>query len=145
MMEKVKQIAAGLWQGALVHVLDEWEEITEEVDVVLVMAEVAGNPFPWTGKNLNILLDPIDDDPSGAADFSRLKALAVAFCDQRVLTVCHAGENRSGLMSALILRARGLTPFEAVLFVQQNGPVNTDNDHSFWNPGFVQQVLHDDV
>jgi hypothetical protein len=45
-------------------------------------------------------------------------------------------------LSALILVERGVVPAEAVTLVQERGPHNSPTQpHSFWNPGFVQQVL----
>lgn len=85
---------------------------------------------------------PIDDNANGSDQFDAVRDLAHSVANRRVLAICHMGENRSGLLSALILADRGIPPAEAVQTVQREGPHNSPTQaHSFWNPGFVRQVL----
>jgi hypothetical protein len=91
---------------------------------------------------VQLIYYPIDDDANGSPVFDEVRALARSVSKRRVLSICHMGENRSGLLSALILVERGMTPQGAVTAVQQLGPLNSpDQTTSFWNPGFVRQVL----
>jgi len=132
----MKQIAEGLWQTGTLH---EERIPINDVDVVFWMCGQAP-PAPF-GK---ILIDyPIPDDPDGLPKevFQDLWALACALRDKNILTVCNAGENRSGLVSVLVLLARGLNVERAISIVQENGPrYSADKEHAFWNPGFVRQV-----
>ena len=134
-----KEIAPGLWQSPLHSLIDEWDELQQHVDVIVVMA-LGGD---LTVLNAPLVLHfPISDDPAGCEQIGQVRVLAGILSSYSVLTVCQMGENRSGLLSALILRARGDSPEKAVRTVQQNGPSTTDPERgSFWNPGFVQQVL----
>lgn len=133
----MKQIAEGLWQSSQ---RDVSSVSSEQFDVVFWMC---GGPIS-VPFGVELVDFAIPDDPNGCAPelFDRLRRLAAAHAHLRVLTVCSMGENRSGLMSALILVARGMEPEDAVRRVQEKGPHNSpDRPHSFWNPGFVKQVL----
>jgi protein-tyrosine phosphatase len=133
----VQKIAPDLWQSALAH-LAFWPCLREHVDlIVLLAARVEELP-----SGVEVIDYPIDDNADGSPVFNGVRALAKALKNQRVCTVCHVGENRSGLLSALILVERGVKPSNAVRMVQERGPYNSPTQpHSFWNPGFVGQVL----
>ena len=133
----VQKIADGLWQGALAHA-SVWSCANEHIDVAVLMAGVA-EPLPFGVEHIWF---PINDNADGCECFMDVRALAHQVAKQRVLTICHMGENRSGLLSALILVERGISPQDAVALVQARGPHNSPTQpHSFWNPGFVRQVL----
>lgn len=136
---RIREIAPNLWQGALRHVVEDWETIKDKFETVLLLAdEVERIP-----RERDIYTFAIPDDPDGLSQnaFWQLVGFAAAFKAHRVLTVCHMGENRSGLMSALILIHRGMAPNAAADLVQMNGPHNSPSQpHSFWNPGFNRQV-----
>ena len=133
-----KEITPGLWQSPLAFVLQEWPTLKDQVDVVVLMAELTeGVP-----SDVPFVYFPIPDDPNGCASIEQVRLLAEMVGRFRVLTICHMGENRSGLLSALILVYQGMLPEEAVRLVQTRGPTTSDPERgSFWNPGFVQQVL----
>lgn len=139
-MSNIKEIAPGLFQSALNHAVAEMDkEFQAKIDVIVIMAEA--DVFQRCG-DLPILLTPIDDNPAGTDRLQYVQNIAALVARKRVLTICHVGENRSGLLSALILIERGTTPEDAVALVQKNGPHNSPTQlHSFWNPGFVKQVL----
>ncbi len=134
----IKKIAPGLWQSALAHVLPNWNSISADCHTIALMATLA-EPLPG---NVPLIYFPIDDNASGTDRLDTIRELAKMLANVPVLTVCHIGENRSGLLSALILVERGYKPAEAVALVQREGPHNSPTQaHSFWNPGFVRQVL----
>ena len=133
----IREIAPGLFQSALVHASNE-TVISASVDVTVLMAALV-EPPPSTPR---FVYFPIDDNAAGSPQFEEVRALAASVATSRVLSLCHMGENRSGLLSALILVERGVPPALAVAVVQNRGPVNSSGQtHSFWNPGFVAQVL----
>ena len=134
----MKQIAEGLWQGALRHVHEQG--LPAEITAVALMAtQVESVPLR---PGVLFIYFPIDDNADGldAETFKVCIALADFLKDFKVLTICHMGENRSGLLSSLILGARGVDAETAVKTVQQRGNPNKDRGYSFWNPGFVRQV-----
>ena len=112
-------------------------EIPEGVEVVFWMIPEP----PQTPEGAIVVHYPIDDNDQGLDEdvFLRLYHLVDSLSDLRILTVCHAGENRSGLVSTMTLIAREIPVEEAIRTVQANGNANY-GDHSFWNPGFVAQV-----
>lgn len=133
----MQEIAPGLYQAALAHA-STWTAAPQHVDVAVLMASQA-EPLP---AGIEHQYFPIDDDAAGCNHLDEVRSLASTLAQQRVLTVCHMGENRSGLLSALILIARGMDAATAVRTVQTRGPHNSPTQaHSFWNPGFVKQVL----
>ena len=129
----VREIAPGLYQAA-------WTDASTwtggSVDVLVYMAgDAQVNP------NIPQISFPIDDNAEGCDRFADVQTLAKSLASKQVLTVCQIGENRSGLLSALILVARGWDPISAVTTVQYHGPHHSATQpHSFWNPGFVRQV-----
>ncbi len=132
----VRRIADGLYQSALAHA-SLWNCAAEHVDVAVLMATLV-EPMPL---GVECVVFPIDDNANGCDRLDEVRALAKSVAHRRVLTICHMGENRSGLLSALILTERGVTPRDAVAMVQANGPHNSPSQqHSLWNPGFVKQV-----
>lgn len=132
----VRQIADGLYQAALAHA-SLWNCVAEHVDVAVLMASAA-EPMP---EGVEHIYFPINDDANGTEHFEDVRKLAQQLAPRRVLTICHMGENRSGLLSALILVARGMSNEAAIALVQQNGSHNSPSQaHSLWNPGFVRQI-----
>ena len=133
----IYDVAPGLKQGALAHVSQRWP--VEDVDVVLLMADEI-EKIPCT---VPVFTFSIADDPHGMPDdeFWRLYATVRLFAPWRVLTVCHMGENRSGLASVMILVARGMPVKDAIATVRRAGPaISVGQPHLFWNPGFAAQV-----
>ena len=128
----VCEIAPGLYQATWIDA-STW---TGSVDVLVYMAgDAQVNP------HIPQISFPIDDNAEGCDQFAEVQALAKSVVSKQVLTVCQVGENRSGLLSALILIERGWHPVSAVTTVQYYGPHNSPTQpHSFWNPGFVRQV-----
>ena len=128
----VCEIAPGLYQAAVADA-STW---TGSVDVLVSMAgDAQVNP------NIPQISFPIDDNANGCDRFADVQALAKSVASRQVLAVCQIGENRSGLLSALILVARGWHPISAVTTVQYHGPHHSATQpHSFWNHGFVRQV-----
>jgi len=122
------QIAEGLFQAPACTV-----NTLPDVDVIFWCCG-GSHPIPEFGKQ--VVIDySFNDDPNGTdpETYANLKTLAKFVRNQRVLTVCQAGQNRSGLVSALILKARGFTTEQAISTVQaQNG--------ALWNPGFLGQL-----
>ena len=130
----MKQIAEKLWQGSAML----GYEMPEDIEVVFWLcggwADLRDEPQIW-------IYYTIPDNPEGLdkTTFFKLWQLVNTFAGCSILTVCAAGENRSGLVAAMTLIARGMEVEEAIKTVQVNGNSNT-HDHSFWNPGFVRQV-----
>ena len=135
------QIEPGLWQGAMRLVAEEG--LPEDVDVVLICAHEVERIDVGYDSGIVKIVFPVPDEPSGldAETFTRLMDLCFWVARRRVLTVCHMGENRSGLASCLILMARGKTAEEAIAAIRASGPPRSSGKpYLFWNPGFVQQV-----
>lgn len=130
----MKQIAEGLWQ---VGVMFDDDGLPQEADTVFWMIEdactIAGSPV--------FVRYPIPDNDQGLDDvvFLRLWHLVNALSDRKIMAVCQAGENRSGLVATMVLIARGATVEDAIATVQKEGNART-HAHSFWNSGFVAQV-----
>jgi hypothetical protein len=135
MKSGVQKIAPDLYQSSWDDAV-KWHDMSNYVDIAVVMC---GGKLPQSITQIEF---PIDDNANGCDCFSAVQELAKSVSTQRVLSVCHMGENRSGLLSTLILISRGESPAQAVALVQTNGPHNSPTQaHSFWNPGFVKQVL----
>ena len=92
------------------------------------------------------IVTPIPDDERHPLDrevLERLWSIARFVADKRVLTVCAAGQNRSGLASALILIARhGISGDEAIVRVQgYSGRAYSFHDTVvLWNRDFQRQL-----
>ncbi len=91
--------------------------------------------------SLPTVLTPVPDDARGLSDktLELLWAVANGLAGFRLLIVCRAGENRSGLAAALVLMARGLSVEQAIAQVQERGPATT-HEHALWNPGFLDDL-----
>lgn len=130
----VQEIAPGLYQAAFADAV-AWTDAPLHVDVAVIMC---GGALPSLKTQIELT---IDDNANGCPVLPLVQDVASLVAHQRVLSVCHVGENRSGLLSALILIKRGLTPQAAITIVQTRGPHNSPTQpHSFWNSGFVRQV-----
>src|SRR3990167_6331127 len=142
-LSKIYRIDDRLYQGAMRFVSEQWQCVLEDIepDVVLLMAEevelIPHDDFPL------IIGFPVPDDPNGlnSGTFKELSKLCRIIGDSTVLTVCHMGENRSGLASALILVHYGYSPTEAIDLIRKQVQPNSDAPHVLWNPGFVKQLL----
>lgn len=136
----MKQITEGLWQAGIMFD----DDMPKEANTIFWMIE-DGCTLPWASSpyfdSQIFIRYPIPDDDQGIANetFQRLWALISAVEDRKILAVCQAGENRSGLVCCLVLIARGYGVEEAIKLVQENGNART-HKHSFWNVGFVSQV-----
>lgn len=142
----IREIAPGLSQGALAHVVRDWAtEVHGHFDCVLLMAEEV-EQIPRYQGGPGVVLLPIADNadglPSSELHFVMGFIAAMSAIFPRILTVCHMGENRSGLASCCILHCRdNMTGDAAADLVQQNGPLNSPTQEtSFWNPGFNRQI-----
>lgn len=138
----MKKISEKLWQFSA-----EFDsEIPQDATVVFWLCGRAPRRSLALSKDRVLVDYEIPDDPNGldAAVFDDLVDLARMYKDCGCMTVCQMGENRSGLMSTLILIARGVETEEAIKTVQDNGNMNSVQSqakgHSFWNPGFAAQV-----
>ena len=142
-MNAAYRIEDGLYQGAMRIVVEHWPEIRNAVDVVLILAHsVEFIPEEYEPGIVKIVM-PIPDDPNGLDQerWDRLWSICEFVKDKRVLTVCHMGENRSGLASAMILMARGRSPAEAIRLIRASGPARSAGQpYLLWNPGFARQV-----
>lgn len=135
----VSRIEEGLYQGALSCVVRHWAEIRDLFDwIVLCATEI--EPLPRNEKH--ILYCPIDDNSDGiSADAFHLLWCNVAFGNGRLLTICHMGENRSGLAAAMALIMRGKSAEDAIAIVRREGnKISPGVQHSFWNEGFARQL-----
>lgn len=116
-------------------------QVPPHVDVILFCArEMSAMVEPGVER----VAFPFIDAPDGLSEerFLELAALCRELSSRRVMTVCEAGENRSGLASALVLVGRGLSPSEALAVVRSHGPTPyTGAAHLLWNDGFVKQLL----
>lgn len=132
----MKQIAEGLWQDG-VHWFDAGPPLPD-VEVVIFASEYDHRMVPDGADGIEM---PFPDDANGVSPtiLEALRGLCAGVAHRRVLTVCSVGENRSGLLSALILMARGMSAEDAISTVQKNGPART-HDHALWNPGFLRQL-----
>ena len=133
------RVAEGLYQTGLFLWSDDSEP--PEVDVVLFCAGEDVRMLPPGAESVQFRFDDIEEGLP-AERFAALLALCERLAGKRVMTVCAAGENRSGLASALILVARGMTPFEALLKVRAGGrTIVSGYPYPLWNPGFTSQLL----
>jgi len=125
-------------QQALAYLAERYDEDTRDIDVIWLMADMV-EQLP---AKVPLLQTPIPDDPNGLPDalFAYLQRWAKVLSGVRVLTVCHMGENRSGLASALLLMAQGKTAQGAIAAIRASGTPLTDNPYFLWNPGFVRQL-----
>jgi len=135
----IRKIDEGLYQtGTLI-----WEEsdVPPDVDVVLFCAKVEPAMVPEGGTTL---VFQFEDSERGVPPdkWEALVHLCASIADQKVMTVCQAGENRSGLASALVLIGRGVAVWDAVKKVQSSGKtIITEFPGPLWNRGFVDQLL----
>ena len=121
------RVSDDLWQAKARDVIE-----IAPFDVIFWMK--ASPPKAVFGEN-TVIDFPIPDDDQGIPQerLMELWALTGAVKRKKVLTVCQAGQNRSGLASAMILMHRGLSAQQAIMTVQaQNG--------ALWNEGFVRQL-----
>lgn len=124
------EIEANLWQSPA-SAVDESD--VASFDVVFWLCGGL-HPKPPFGKTLVIDYSiPDNSDGLSPVVFKELFALAKLFKRRRVLTVCKAGVNRSGLLSAMTLYARGHSMSKSIELVKAH-------NNALQNPGFVRQL-----
>ncbi len=107
--------------------------VAESIEVVWSLVPV-DFPVPTV---CTLIADDAQGLPTDTLEL--LWAIANGLACFRVLTVCRAGENRSGLAAALILMVRGHPVETAIRQVQEYGPATT-REYSLWNPGFLKNL-----
>lgn len=137
--EPAYQITKDLWQGAMNPVARYWPSYETHIDALVVMA-------PWVEliPAKVAYYYPIDDNDQGLPDveFDRLSEFlrTIPREHRRIMTICHMGENRSGLASVLRLIHNGVGTDDAIDLVRSTVKPRSGQPHVFWNPGFVAQV-----
>ena len=111
----------------------------------VVLCAIEHQPDAYRFGGVDVLHAPMDDDYRPLTPAERETArtarreVAVRLLEgRRVLVTCHAGLNRSGLVSALSLlriAPRGFTPYDAVRLVQSR------RAGALRNPYFVDAIL----
>lgn len=89
----------------------------------------------------------IPDDANGLGKevFMQVERMSRVVADgvrrgEKTLVFCQAGENRSGLMCALVLRHFDYSTAAAIARVREKVPPITQMPHVLWNPGFVREL-----
>lgn len=118
------RIDEGLWQAGVQWLPDE----LPEVDVILhavplppKLWQQQRHPPPDLAPRIFVPFGDHTHAPINTAVWDSLIALTKAHAQRRVLTICSQGKNRSGLMSALILIARGVSVETAIAQVKERG------------------------
>jgi protein-tyrosine phosphatase len=130
------RVAKHLWQGSL-----PWEGVDPRQFQTLVLCAMEYQPrgqFP----GVTVIHVPMDDSERPTTDAELRGALVAAravvralAAGDRVLVTCAAGRNRSGLVSALVLRLLGMPPGRAIAAVRAaRGP------EALSRPAFVSFV-----
>lgn len=107
---------------------------------VLVLAAKEYQPPDAAFSRVRVLRAPLEDAELSPQEWREAQraargAIAAYRKGHRVLSTCYMGINRSGLLSALILRgAHGMTGKEAVALVQQK------RRGALSNPSFVEAL-----
>ena len=138
---RVCKIEDGLWQtGTMRANSADINAITETVDILLVASYES---FPLSDPNITTIQLPFDDSLEGVPPqvFTNLTKICKEISTQNVVTVCSQGENRSGLLSALILYYRGHTMQNAIDLIRDKVPAVSSGPHALWNGGFVKQLM----
>lgn len=121
------EIAPGLWQGAR----PDREAFRRFTLVVLCAREIQPSECP--GTVLRVPLDDCDELTSSEWTLAQSTADRIASAvarGTRVLVTCHAGLNRSGLVTALTLRRlTGLSGAECVSIVRDRRHRALCNDY----------------
>ncbi len=138
-----QQINDWLWQGSMMR----WAYTSEpapDVGTAVVLAEFMGDTLDWLEDEMEVVFLPFDDSEEGVPFdvwnqlVDRLKAIDHT---EGVVTICQAGENRSGLVSALLLGLKeDLPPDEAIALIRKQINPNTTMEHVLWNKGFVSNL-----
>ena len=120
------KIEEGLWQsGLMIGAGERWAKARPEV-IWQLTEDVPEYPRIEECQGVVKIVSPIeDDDRTTMSDevFARLWSIAKFVAGRQVLTVCMAGQNRSGLASALILLARhGYSGKAAIKVVRAAAP-----------------------
>lgn len=111
-MEVCNRIDDRLWQVGARH----WPNEVPMVDIVISAYEDV------PAIDVPLVLIPFGDHDHVELDpgiFAALQGFAEGVKDLCVMTVCAEGKNRSGLMSALILHARGMRIDDAIFTVKE--------------------------
>lgn len=133
-MYRADAVAPGLWQGARPE-----GDLSRRFDV-LVLCALEFQPRGHEVVVPTVVHAPMDDawltprEAKIAMDASRVAADAIER-GKRVLSTCHMGLNRSGLVSALTLLRLRWTPEEAIAAIRHaRGP------NALTNPSFVDAI-----
>ena len=130
-----------LWQGGRPTVAWKGAPGAERFDVLILCAREIQPDIVSPG--LIVIHAPMADDyghfhPDDVREAERAVALASYHLNagRRVLSTCHHGRNRSGLVSALtLMRVFGSTPQDAIRMVQ------AARKNALENPQFVRYIL----
>jgi len=137
------EVFPGLWQGG---VPPEGEELRQAGFQLLVLCAVEHQPAAQKFPGLSVLKVPLADEPNLVSDqvLRRVVMPAARFVagsvqdGQKVLVTCHAGINRSGLVTGLALQM--LTKWSGKACVER---IRTRrHEMALCNPQFHRVVLN---
>lgn len=147
------EILPGLWMGGIAdddvtrHGIKTPTITPEHFDTVITLYAWAG-PVDWYVKEVR--LGFFDHNEVDLDEHDLAHAVGAAYRDwsrgKRVLIRCQAGWNRSGLITALVLLLKGLTPDEAIdLLRERRSSYALCNDHFVtWirtrGPAFIARI-----
>lgn len=143
-MNGIWEITDQLSQGSDWVLQGEPDLLAEKVkdfDIILIGCYEKNVARPGPG----VFYLPFDDDPAGIDEgkWDALFKLTHGGLPKgaKVLTVCSMGENRSGLLSALVYHAKyGGEGRDIVEIIRSKAKPNTSQPYVLWNPGFYRQV-----
>lgn len=115
-------------------------------DVVIIGCFERDLLYNYCPATTCVLHVPFDDNADGVSDstWEHLFHLThyVIAKGARALTICTMGENRSGLLSALLLHARyGFDGQHCIDLIRQKAAPRSGQPYTLWNPGFVRQIV----
>lgn len=130
-----------LWQGGLPEIVAPGSPYAEAFDVLVLCAKEIQPDLRVDG--LEVIHCPLDDDYDHMPVADMMSAVA---CSQvvsrrlkagaRVLSTCHHGRNRSGLVSAMsIVRTFGVKPSQAIRMVRNA------RRYALQNPQFLMFLM----
>jgi hypothetical protein len=145
MSSAIYEISDGVWQGSHGALMADPDrsDLLRRIDVVLAVGEdgaVVSLPEVRFGFHA-----AFPDDANGVSDhtwdyFYHFTHNVIAR-NAVALTLCAMGENRSGLVAAMLLHARtGKNGGEVIDLIRAHVRPRTNQPYALWNPGFVRQV-----
>jgi hypothetical protein len=145
MTDAIYEIAENVWQGAHGPLMADpnRDALLARFNVVLPVGE-GGDVLSLIGSRFGFHAC-FPDDPAGVSDhtwdyFYHLTHDVIAR-DAVALTLCAMGENRSGLVAAMLLHARtGKNGGEIIDLIRSKVRPRSGQPYALWNPGFVRQV-----